>query len=126
MVRFRKPEPINLLELRPERNAEWETVEDGTVVLLIPKFRNPFMVRWVLPMLSSQVFRIKLDPFGSFVWKQLDGATPVEELAARMRGEFGDAAEPVFERLGKFLNKLEREEFVRIARPNGAGQVGPE
>jgi len=119
MVRFRKPEPINLLELRPERNAQWETTEDGSVVLLIPKFRNPFMVRWVLPMLSHQVFRVKLDSFGSFVWKQLDGVTPVEALGARMKREFGDAAEPVFERIGKFLNKLEREEFIRIARSKG-------
>lgn len=119
-MRFRKPEPLNLLELRPERSAEWETGEDGRVVLLIPKFRNPFMVRWVLPMLSSKAFRVKLDAFGSFVWKACDGSSTVAQLGEQMRREFGESAEPVFERIGKFLNKLEREEFIRIRRYPGA------
>jgi len=123
-MRFRKPEPVNLLELRPKRNAEWETTEDGLVVLLIPKFRNPFMVQWVLPMLAKQVFRVKLDAYGSFVWKQCDGETAVEELGERMKKEFGEAAEPVYERIGKFVNKLEHEDFLHVQRPQGPAHSG--
>ena len=123
-MRWRKPEPLNLLDLRPERSAEWETGEDGRVVLLIPKFRNPFMVRWVLPMLSSKVFRVKLDTFGSFVWKACDGSSTVEDLGEHMRREFGESAEPVFERIGTFLRKLEREEFIRIRHQQGTSETG--
>jgi hypothetical protein len=123
-MRFRKPEPINLLELKPERVVEWETADDGLVVLLIPKFRNPFMVQWILPMLQRRVFRVKLDAYGSFVWRHCDGSTPVAQMGERMKGEFGEAAEPVFERIGKFLNKLEREEFVRIHHHQGSAVAG--
>ena len=124
-MRFRKPEPTNLLELRPERKAEWETADDGLVVLLIPKFRNPFMVQWVLPMLTSKVFRVKLDAYGSFVWKQCDGSITVADVGERMKSEFGEAAEPVFERIGKFINKLEREEFMHIHHHHGPAMPGP-
>lgn len=124
-MRLRKPDPVNLLELTPQRKADWETTGDGLVVLLIPKFRNQLMAQWVLPMLKSKFFRIKLDTYGSFVWKQCDGNTPVREIGDHMKREFGESAEPVFDRIGKFLHKLEREEFIRIERQQATGADGP-
>ena len=75
----------NLWDLTPKRNAEWETTEEGKVVVLVPKFRNPFLVKWLLPYLSKPFFRIKLDDVGSAIWQQLDGGTPVSVSRSWMK-----------------------------------------
>ena len=112
------PREVNLLELRPSRGAKWETGEQGNVVVLVPKFRSPFLTRWLMPLLSRPYFRVKLDKYGSFLWNQCDGATTVASMAERMKSHFGPAAEPVEERIGKFLNTLEHGELVAIGQPH--------
>lgn len=112
----------NLLYLRPRRTREWEEV-DGRVVVLMPKFRHPLLVRWLLPFLRSQNFRIKLDGLGSAVWKQCDGETSVASIAERVRAEFGETAEPVHDRIGTFLRKLEHGELVLIPPPGDDAQT---
>ncbi|MEW5799100.1 MAG: PqqD family protein [Bacteroidota bacterium] len=105
----------NLLDLKPKRNAEWETTDEGKVVVLVPKFRNPFLVKWVLPYLSKPYFRIKLDDIGSAIWQQLDGGTPISHVAENLKTKFGAAVEPVESRINHFLNQLERGDLVTIS-----------
>jgi hypothetical protein len=107
--------PRNLLDLKPVRHAAWEKTEEGTVVLLIPKFRGALLARWLQPRLTKPNFRVKLDRLGSFVWERCDGATRVEAIGEEMRREFGDSAEPVFDRIGTFIRKLEKEKFLLIS-----------
>lgn len=122
-LRSRMPHPTyNLLDLRPRRTREWEEV-DGRVVVLMPKFRHPLLARWLLPMLRSQNFRIKLDGLGSAVWKRCDGETSVALIAEQVRAEFGEAAEPVHDRIGTFLRKLEHGELVLIPPPGDEPQT---
>jgi len=113
-VKRTKPNPVNLLDLKPRREVSWEAETSGTVVLLIPKFRNRFVVRWLVPMLAKPNVRLKLDVFGSFVWNQCDGRTAVSEIAERMRSTFGTAVEPVYDRVALFLGRLDREHFVSM------------
>ncbi len=117
LMKVFKPKPVNLLEIRPRRNVEWETTEQGHVALMVPKFRNEILARWILPLLSVKHFRVKLDAYGSFIWKQCDGNASIEQIGEKMRAEFGESAEPVYERIGKFLRKLEQEDFVVINAP---------
>jgi len=112
-----KKPPLNLLELRPGRLVSWENGDDGRAVLLVPKFRNPLLVNWVLPFFSRREFRVKLDRIGTFVWERCDGHTPVERIAGQLTEAFGAEAEPVYERIGAFLSRLEREGFVSIKPP---------
>jgi hypothetical protein len=107
---------VNLLELKPARNLEWVTLDDQRVTLLIPKFRNRLAAKWLLPLLSKPHFRLKLDTYGSFVWNQCDGKTTVESMGQGMHAKFGETAESFYERIGKFLQKLEREEFLIIKK----------
>lgn len=104
----------NLLDLKPVRNMDWETGENGLTVLLIPKFQNRYLVKWLMPRLAKPNFRVKLDAYGSFVWNQCDGNTTVAEMAERMREQFGEKVEPLYDRIAKFLQRLEREDFLRL------------
>jgi hypothetical protein len=107
-------EPLNLLDLKPSRNVEWESAEGDSVVLLIPRFRGPVLGKWLLPLLSRPEMRIRLDEIGSFVWRRCDGATPVSTIAEQMKERFGPRAEPLYERIEAFVRKLQRDDFITI------------
>jgi hypothetical protein len=102
----------NLLTLKPVRNVAWETEEDGRATLIIPKFRNAFLQKWVIPWLAKPNFRIRLDAYGSFIWQNCDGETLVGLIAEKMLAEFGPKVEPVHERIAIFIRRLEREKFL--------------
>lgn len=111
-------EPVNLLELKPRQNILWEMGEDGGIVLLVPKFSNKFLATYLMPLLSKPNFRVKLDQFGSFVWKHCDGLTSVSDIGKKMKEQFGDSAEPVYDRIGTFIKRLEKEKFLIIQYNN--------
>ena len=48
------------------------------------------------------------------VWKRCDGETPVSQIADDIAAEFGERAEPLYERLGQFVRRLERDGVVRV------------
>lgn len=110
----RRKKSLNLLELTPSKLVPWEPGEDGTVVVLLPKFRNPLLVRWLVPRMKSPDIRIKLDKIGSFVWTLCDGKTTVAEIADRMVAEFGDSAAAAHDRIRQFLFSLEKADLVNL------------
>ncbi|MBN1222679.1 MAG: PqqD family protein [Candidatus Aminicenantes bacterium] len=104
---------INLLELVPTKNIDWEKNKEGFVVLLKPKFRHPFFRKHILPKLRSPHYQVKLDDVGSFFWESCDGRSTVMEIAGRMKIHFGEKIEPVYDRLILFLQNLEKNKFIR-------------
>jgi hypothetical protein len=114
MMRRRKRQSINLLELTPEQRVGWETAENGMVVVLVPKFQHALLVKWLVPRLKYPHVRVKLDRLGSFVWKQCDGRTTVAEMAERLRTEFADSAGSAEDRIRTFLLMLEKSDLVNL------------
>jgi hypothetical protein len=108
----KRPEPLNLLELKPERLFHSEESPDGNIVVLIPKFRHPLM-QWLQVRLRSKYFRVKLDAFGSHVWRVCDGQTTVTKIAQSFKENFGDVPELV-ERISTFLSRLEKQSLVKM------------
>jgi hypothetical protein len=107
-------ESINLLELTPVQRVPWETGESGHVVVLVPKFRNPLLVRWLVPHMKYPDVRVKLDALGSYVWKMCNGTTTVAEMVGSLTAEFGDTAASAQERIRKFLLTLEKTDLVNL------------
>ncbi len=103
---------VNLLEVSPARAAAWSEV-DGRVVVERPRPRRSWL-RAPLERLGVLLTapRIRLDERGSFVWKRLDGARTVAELAAELRASFGESVEPAEERLGELVRQLRRARLV--------------
>ena len=58
---------------------------------------------------------IELDDFGSFVWKQIDGKRTIYEIGQLVHDEFGDKAEPLYNRLVGFIRTLHENRFVVYA-----------
>jgi hypothetical protein len=111
-VKSRDRQPVNLLELKPRRNVEWETGEGGHTVLLVPKFRNRLLRTWLLPLLARPDFRVKLDAMGTAFWQRCDGSTTVLEIAGAMAACSESDVDEMLERLSRFLSRLEHEEFI--------------
>lgn len=103
---------INLLKLVPVRNIKWDKNEEGLVVLLKPKIRNPFFAKHILPRLRHPYYKVKLDSVGSFVWERCDGRLTVQEVADDMKAKFGEQVEPLYDRLNLFLQSLEKNRFI--------------
>jgi hypothetical protein len=109
---------LNLWEMTPNRRAEWVTADNGLVVVLVPKFRNPLLVKWLMPRLAKPHFRIQLDDIGSAIWRGCDGRTTVGIIAGRLEQEFGERVRPVEDRLQKFFHQLERGSLLALESGN--------
>ena len=53
-----------------------------------------------------RVSHIELDKTGSFVFPLIDGQRSVGDIALLVKEEFGDAAEPLYERLIRYMQIL--------------------
>ena len=111
------PGPVPALApLAPVRRAAWSEKDDGRVVVERPRPRRTGGLGGLLARLSHRMSmpKIRLDAVGSFVWRQLDGATTVAEVHRRVRAELGAAAEPVEERVDRFVGQLHELELVLL------------
>ena len=99
----------NLLEMVPQRVADWEEVEDRVVV------ERPRPSKQGLPGVGERLSyflsmrKIRLDERGSFLWHLIDGERSVAEVVEAMRSEFGEEVEPAEERVGQLIRLLRRE-----------------
>lgn len=102
----------NLLDLVPQQKIKFEESGDGKIILLKPKFKNKLLVKYLLPRLKKPNFKIKLDQFGSFVWKQCNGKNTVAQIANLLKQNFQDEIDPVYDRLAIFIQSLARYRFI--------------
>ncbi|MBN2013053.1 PqqD family protein [candidate division KSB1 bacterium] len=110
-MKNKKPD-INLLDVVPVQTVQFETDDQQQIVLIQPKFTHQFMVKHVLPRLKKPNYRITLDKFGSTVWNYCDGKRSVADIAECLLKDFGDAIEPVHDRLGIFIRTLKKNRFI--------------
>lgn len=61
---------------------------------------------------SPRVSHIDLDVYGSFIWICMDGSRTVGQLAETMKAQFGEKAEPLYDRLVKYMQILRNNEFI--------------
>ncbi len=55
---------------------------------------------------------IELDDFGSFIWECMDGKITIYEIGKKVKEQFGEQAEPLYERLSQFIKMLHGNGFV--------------
>lgn len=105
----------NFLDLIPIRNEKfrWMTLENDIVQIQID--RNGLLDRLVRPIFKTpNVMKIDLDAYGSFIWKQIDGKQTMESIAKALIEQYGDEINPLYERLGKYINILRNNQFIKI------------
>ena len=64
---------------------------------------------------TPRVSHIDLDAMGSFIFPLIDGQRTVGDIAELVRTEFGKDAEPLYERLAKYMQILRNNGFIYYA-----------
>lgn len=108
----------NYLDFVPLKNTEYLWCEeDGMVTVTVPwkGFYNRLAQKLFHKPQSSD---IAMDQYGSFVWKQIDGKRTVFEIAELVEHQFGEEANPIYERLIKFVEILKEHKFVTLKEKN--------
>ena len=111
---MRSKEKENYLELKPVRieKITWSS-DQGKVTLEIEN--KGFWNRLFQKLLKKpKISYIHLDEMGSFLWPLLEGEKTVSEIGQAVKGEFGDKAEPLYERLVKYLEILKSYRFIQL------------
>lgn len=55
---------------------------------------------------------IALEGMGSFIWKSMDGVRTVYEIGQMVKETYGQEAEPLYERLCPYIQRLHQMHFV--------------
>ena len=63
---------------------------------------------------KPKVSFIHLDEMGSFIWPLLDGKKDVTALGEDVKAHFGEKAEPLYERLAKYIHMLDDYGFIEF------------
>jgi hypothetical protein len=107
----------NLLDLVPKKLVESEKREDGKsgeLDLLLPRFNNPFFLKYFVPKRKSPYIKIKLDKLGTAFWELCDGNSTVYEIGIKLKETFGDTIEPTYERLRVFIQQLIKRDCLTL------------
>lgn len=114
MKRKKKNESqMNYLDLIPRKNESlrWHRDLKERVILEVEN-------TGAFNTIAQKVFgkprftKVHLDVNGSFLWPLIDGERTVEELAALIKEEFGEKAEPLYPRIIKYFQIMESYHFV--------------
>ena len=103
----------NYLEKVPAHPAHIPFTADGSgIVTLEIENKGVFkrLTQWLLR--KPKVSYVHLDEHGSFVWQCIDGNKTILAIGEDVKAHFGDAAEPLYERLATFFKILDSYGFV--------------
>ena len=103
----------NYMDFVPAHNPEytWKKKENERVeVAVVNKgfYNRIAQIFFKRPAISY----IELDEYGSYLWQQIDGKKDIYLLSKKMQEHFGEKAEPVVERLVKFMKTLQVNHYI--------------
>lgn len=106
---------INYLDLIPRRNEalKWHRDLKDRVILEVEN-------TGVMNTIAQRVFnkprftKVHLDAQGTFIWPLIDGEKTVADIAALVKAEFGDKAEPLYPRIVKYFQIVESYNFIEF------------
>ena len=106
---------INYLDLIPRRNEalRWHRDLKDRVILEVEN-------TGVMNTIAQRVFnkprftKVHLDAQGTFIWPLIDGEKTVADIAALVKEEFGEKAEPLYPRIVKYFQIVESYNFIEF------------
>lgn len=105
---------VNFLDFIPVKfeSQQFKEDEEGNIVMCVERKSICNKIVRKLIKESPKFSYYTLDALGSFVWRQIDGVRTVYDIGQLVKEEFGEEAEPLYERLSQFVQILEMNRFV--------------
>ena len=107
----KKPQE-NYLDYIPVISAKNTWSEENGVVTIHMVHRGVYAAIAQKVFHRPRVSHIALDAHGSFIFPKIDGTRTIGELALLVKAEFGADAEPLYERLVKYMQILRNNGFI--------------
>lgn len=108
-----KKKKENYLDYIPKKSKEidWREKENGLTQIII--YRDSLFDKLIRKLFfTPEKYKVDLDHLGSFVWNLIDGEMSVYEISILVKDEFGEAAEPLYERLIQYMKILKNNKFI--------------
>ena len=109
-----KKKADNYLDYIFEKNSsyEWTTDAEG-IVTILQENKGLFNTLAQKLLKKPRISQIHMEEFGSFIWKLIDGNLSVYEIGQKVSEQFGEKAEPLYERLSVYIKQLENCGFIK-------------
>lgn len=111
-INMRNTQIENYLDRKPLRNEKFSWSEDKEQVTLEIENKGVWNTIFQKLLKKPRISYVHLDKMGSFVWPLLDGRKTIFEIGKAVKNQFGDEAEPLYERLVKYFQILESYHFI--------------
>ena len=102
----------NFLEFIPEVNEKIEFYEKNDLVYLKKKHNHIFDKIAQKMFFTPKESNIKLEGYGSDVFRMIDGKANIIEIG----NKYGDEVEPLYERLSQFIQILYNNDIVKLKK----------
>ena len=109
-----KPVSANYLDYIPVPAAKLNyEVIDGNVTIFQ---ENTGVFNWIAQKVwkKPRVSQIHLDEMGNFIWSHLDGEKDIMTIAGLIKEKYGEAAEPLYNRVVQYFKTLVDYGFVEF------------
>lgn len=104
----------NYLEFVPVINEKIKSeIVDGQVTVFQ---ENTGFFNFIAQKLfkKPRISQIHLDEMGNFIWPLMDGKRNIMEIADLVNEEFGEKANPLYDRLVQYIKTLEAYGFIYV------------
>ena len=106
---------INYLDLIPRRNEALKWHRDLKDRVILEVENTGVMNTIAQRALNKPRFtKVHLDAQGTFIWPLIDGEKTVADIAALVKEEFGEKAEPLYPRIVKYFQIVESYNFIEF------------
>ena len=116
MTRRKKAEKksANYLDFIPKikEGLRWEKTQKDVTIYIENKGVMNRIAQKVLH--KPKVSQIHLDEMGTFIFPLIDGTKSVYDIAQLVKEEFGEKAEPLYNRIVQYMRTLESYEFITM------------
>lgn len=107
----------NYLEKIPSLKEQFRWTADEKGIVTVEIDNKGFFNRLLQKIAKKPpVTYIHLDENGSFVWQCINGERNIIEIGKLVEEHFGEAANPVYERLVKFFAMLQNAGFIEFKK----------
>jgi len=93
----------------------------GEVAILMPRYTDPVLGRFLQPRLSAEkrYIRVPLEERGAFLWRLFDGERTVADLVRAFRTAFPDDNEDAPTRVALYLHAMYDNSFINYVNAPG-------
>lgn len=117
MAKKKETVSANYLDFIPVHSKEFPySIDEQNRVTIMQKNTGAF--NWIAQKLlkKPRISQIHLDEMGNFLWPLMDGERSIMDLSILVKEEFGEKAEPLYNRLVQYMKTLEAYGFIELKK----------